>query len=305
MNSEVITAMKANTMGRHVKEGFKNIARNGWMTLASVSAVMITLLILGVFILLAMNVEHMANVIENQVEITVALDLTTEEEDIKQLEKEIRNMDGVKSVVFVSKEDGLEQLKERFGEDAYLLEGLEEENPLNDIFLVQAFNPQNTGVIAEQIAQLNKVEEADYGKGTVENLFMVTNWVRNIGIVFILGLAFTAMFLIANTIKITIYARRKEIEIMKLVGATNWFIRWPFFVEGFLLGVMGSIVPIILLIIGYQALLNNLNTSLSISFLEFLPLYPLAYQISLLLMGIGAFIGVWGSMMSVRRFLKI
>lgn len=297
--------MKINTLGRHFKEGLKNIARNGWMTLASVSAVMITLLILGVFILLAMNVEHMANVIENQVEISVALDLGIEEEEISQLEKEIRTMDGVKSVVFVSKEEGLEQLKERFGKDAYLLEGLEEENPLNDIFLVQAFEPQKTGVVADQIAKLSKVEEVDYGKGTVEKLFMVTNWVRNIGLVFILGLAFTAMFLIANTIKITIYARRREIEIMKLVGATNWFIRWPFFVEGFLLGVIGSILPIILLIVGYQALLDNLTTSLTISFLEFLPLYPLAYQISLLLMGIGAFIGVWGSMMSVRRFLKV
>ncbi len=305
MYSEVITAMKINTLGRHFKEGLKNIARNGWMTLASVSAVMITLLILGVFILLAMNVEHMANVIENQVEISVALDLGIEEEEISQLEKEIRTMDGVKSVVFVSKEEGLEQLKERFGKDAYLLEGLEEENPLNDIFLVQAFEPQKTGVVADQIAKLSKVEEVDYGKGTVEKLFMVTNWVRNIGLVFILGLAFTAMFLIANTIKITIYARRREIEIMKLVGATNWFIRWPFFVEGFLLGVIGSILPIILLIVGYQALLDNLTTSLTISFLEFLPLYPLAYQISLLLMGIGAFIGVWGSMMSVRRFLKV
>lgn len=297
--------MKVNTLGRHFKEGLKNIARNGWMTLASVSAVMITLLILGVFILLAMNVEHMANVIENQVEISVALDLGIEEEEISQLEKEIRTMDGVKSVVFVSKEEGLEQLKERFGKDAYLLEGLEEENPLNDIFLVQAFEPQKTGVVADQIEKLSKVEEVDYGKGTVEKLFMVTNWVRNIGLVFILGLAFTAMFLIANTIKITIYARRREIEIMKLVGATNWFIRWPFFVEGFLLGVIGSILPIILLIVGYQALLDNLTTSLTISFLEFLPLYPLAYQISLLLMGIGAFIGVWGSMMSVRRFLKV
>lgn len=297
--------MKINTLGRHFKEGFKNIARNGWMTLASVSAVMITLLILGVFILLAMNVEHMANVIENQVEISVALDLGIEEEEISQLEKEIRTMDGVKSVVFVSKEEGLEQLKERFGKDAYLLEGLEEENPLNDIFLVQAFEPQKTGLVADQIEKLSKVEEVDYGKGTVEKLFMVTNWVRNIGLVFILGLAFTAMFLIANTIKITIYARRREIEIMKLVGATNWFIRWPFFVEGFLLGVIGSILPIILLIVGYQALLDNLTTSLTISFLEFLPLYPLAYQISLLLMGIGAFIGVWGSMMSVRRFLKV
>lgn len=297
--------MHIRTFGRHLKEGTKNIARNGWMTFAAVSAVTVTLIILGVFLLLAMNVNHIVEVIENQVELSVELDLSIEESQIETLEDEIRNMEGVKSVVFVPKEEGLKQLKEKFGEDAYLLDGLETENPLNDIFIVQAFTPQTIGTISEKIEKLNMVTYVDYGKVTIDKLFAVTKWTRNIGLVFIVGLAFTAMFLIVNTIKITIYARKREIEIMKLVGATNWFIRWPFFVEGFLLGVLGSIVPIIALLYGYKLLLDNLNTNLSVSFFEFLPLYPLAYQISSILIGLGAFIGVWGSMVSVRRFLKI
>lgn len=297
--------MTFRTLGRHFKEGFKNIGRNGWMTFASVSAVTITLLILGVFLLLALNINHMIEIIENQVEITVELSPDTTEGLIEKIENEIRNLDGVKSVQYVSKEEGLKQLKERLGEDAYLLEGLEEENPLNDIFIVQVLQPQTIGTVAEKIEVIDSITTVEYGKATVEKLFAITTWIRNIGLAFIIGLAFTAMFLIANTIKITIYARRNEIEIMKLVGATNWFIKWPFFVEGLLLGIIGSITPIVVLIFSYKTILSKLNSNLSFSFLEFLPLYPLAYQISILLIGIGAFIGIWGSLVSVRRFLKI
>lgn len=297
--------MKFKTFGRHIKEGTRNIVRNGWMTFASVSAVTITLLILGVFLLLAMNINHFVEVIENQVEITVELDLTIEDTQIEAIKKEIKNIDGVKSVDYISKEVGLEQLKEKFGDEAYLLEGLEEENPLNDVFIVKVFDPKALESVSNTIEQIELVTYVDYGKSTVDKLLEWTTRIRNVGLIFIVGLAFTAMFLISNTIKITIYARRTEIEIMKLVGATNWFIRWPFFVEGFLLGLLGAILPIILLIFGYRYLLELLGSNLSFSFLEFLPLYPLAYQISILLLAIGAFIGIWGSMMSVRRFLKI
>ncbi|WP_132767663.1 permease-like cell division protein FtsX [Tepidibacillus fermentans] len=297
--------MRISTIGRHFKEGLKNIGRNGWMTFASISAVTVTLLILGVFLLLAMNINYMANLVENQVEIVVSLDLKINDSQIKAVENEIKNIEGVKSLVFISKEEGLKKLKERFGKDADLLDGLDKDNPLNDTFVVQAKDPRKTEEVALKIAKLNFVEDVDYGKTTISRLFKITDWIRNIGIVFIIGLAFTAMFLISNTIKITIYSRRREIQIMKLVGATNWFIRWPFFVEGLLLGILGSILPILVIILGYRYLLEQMNMSLSISFIKFLPLYPLAYQISGLLIGIGAFIGIWGSMMSVRRFLKI
>ncbi|TCS83278.1 cell division protein FtsX [Tepidibacillus fermentans] len=305
ISSGVNMAMRISTIGRHFKEGLKNIGRNGWMTFASISAVTVTLLILGVFLLLAMNINYMANLVENQVEIVVSLDLKINDSQIKAVENEIKNIEGVKSLVFISKEEGLKKLKERFGKDADLLDGLDKDNPLNDTFVVQAKDPRKTEEVALKIAKLNFVEDVDYGKTTISRLFKITDWIRNIGIVFIIGLAFTAMFLISNTIKITIYSRRREIQIMKLVGATNWFIRWPFFVEGLLLGILGSILPILVIILGYRYLLEQMNMSLSISFIKFLPLYPLAYQISGLLIGIGAFIGIWGSMMSVRRFLKI
>lgn len=297
-------AMHKRTFRRHIKEGIKNIIRNGSMTFSAISAVAVTLLILGIVLVLAMNINHLADAIENQVEIIVELDVI---DDIRknEIENEIKNINGVESIKYVSKVEGLKELQTKLGNQAYLLEGLEEENPLYDMFIVRSFDPQDISIIAGEIDKIDNIISVDYGQGTVEKLFTITKWVRNIGVIFIVGLAFTAMFLISNTIKITINTRRNEIEIMKLVGATNWFIRWPFFVEGFLLGILGSIMPIILIVLGYKFIIDRLSEEFALAFFELLPLYPLSVQISLLLIGIGAFIGIWGSLTSVRRFLKI
>lgn len=295
--------MRIRTMGRHLREGIKNVGRNGGMTFASVSAVSITLLILGVFLLLAMNVNHIADQVKEKVEIRVFLEEAVNPSEVEYVKQEIQSIPKVASVDFVPKEAGLEELKDSFGEKAYLFKGLEQENPLPDAFVVRAVQPENTGEVAKQINRIRYVDELNYGKETVEKLFSVTKVVHNIGIAFIVGLAFTAMFLISNTIKLTIVARSKEIEIMKLVGATNGFIRWPFFIEGLLMGVLGSLLPIGLLAGGYSYLLNNVM--IDFLFQGLLPLFPLVYQISLTLLGIGIFIGIWGSMVSVRRFLKV
>ncbi len=298
--------MKIRTLGRHVREGVKNLARNGWMTFASISAVAITLLILGVFLILALNVNHFAQTVEKQVEIRVFMDVLATKDNIEQVEQNIRSIPKVESVTYISKDEGLKQFKASLGEKAYLFEGLEKDNPLPDSFVVKTKLPQETSAVAKQIKQLQHVNSVDYGEGTVEKLFAWTGTIRNVGIAFILGLGFTAMFLIANTIKLTIVARRREIEIMKLVGATNWFIRWPYFVEGLLMGVVGAVIPIVLLGVSYHYLLNAINASLPTAQLfKLLPLFPLANQVALTLIVIGAFIGIWGSLVSVRRFLRI
>src|SRR5690606_38771859 len=149
------------------------------------------------------------------------------------------------------------------------------------------------------------VHSVNYGKGKVEKIFSAVKVSRNIGIGLILGLVFTAMFLISNTIKITIFARQREIEIMKLVGATNSFIRWPFFLEGLFLGILGSLIPIGIILGFYNFLYDLIQPQLNGTFLELLAFNPFAYQVTGLLLLIGAFIGVWGSLMSVRKFLKV
>lgn len=297
--------MKTSTLSRHLREGFKNLGRNGWMTFASISAVMITLLILGVFLLLAMNVQHMVETVEKQVEIRVMLDVTSDQAGAKQVEAEIRKFPEMSEIQFVSKQEGLNSLKESFGKQGSLLNGLEKENPLPDSYMVRAKSPQQTGVLAKKIEKIPGVKSVNYGEKTTEKLFAITDVIRFVIVAFIFALAFTAMFLIANTIKLTIFARRREIEIMKLVGATNGFIRWPFFVEGALMGVMGAVLPIIILSISYSSLINFVEGQLALYFLDLLPIYPLMVQVAFILLGIGAFIGVWGSMMSVRKFLRV
>ncbi|SDH66868.1 cell division transport system permease protein [Aneurinibacillus thermoaerophilus] len=298
-------AMKTSTLSRHMREGFKNLGRNGWMTFASISAVMITLLILGVFLMMAMNIQHLVQTVEKQVEIRVSLDVTADDATVKKVEGALKKLPDAAEVRFVSKEEGLKNLKESFGDKRDYLNGLEKENPLPDTFIVKAKTPQQTGALAQKIEAIDGVKKVNYAEQTTKKLFAVTDVIRFVIVAFIIALAFTAMFLIANTIKLTIIARRREIEIMKLVGATNGFIRWPFFVEGALMGIIGAIVPIIVLSVGYASLLDFVEQQLALYFLHLLPIYPLMLEVSLVLLGIGAFIGIWGSLMSVRRFLHI
>jgi cell division transport system permease protein len=305
--------MKISTLVRHVREGARNVIRNGWMTFASISAISISLFILGIFLLLALNVNYLASQIESQVEIRVYLEVNTPQDQIAAVQNEIAALPDVSRVRFVSKEEGLNMMREKLGEDGKeLLEGFDgDNNPLYDSYTVEVRDPYLVGQVADQIMALNEgknpppIYKVSYGKGTVEALFKVTKVVRNIGLVFVVLLSSTAMFLISNTIKLTILARRKEIGIMKLVGATNSFIRWPFFIEGALLGLIGSAIPVIVLLYGYSQLVAYTRLELGLMLIELIPVEQLVAVVTGLLTGIGLMIGIWGSLMSVRKYLRV
>ncbi len=177
--------------------------------------------------------------------------------------------------------------------------------PVDHAYIVKAEVPQETEQIAKQIEKFDNVYKVNYGQDVIPKLFKFNNYVRTIGIVLIIGLVLTAIFLISNTIKLTIMARSEEIGIMKLVGATNAFIRWPFFIEGFLLGVLGSIIPIITISVGYAYIYNIVVGQTTFPFVQLIPINPFLWQLSLVIVLIGAVIGMWGSGMSVRKFLKV
>ncbi|PAE44470.1 permease-like cell division protein FtsX [Bacillus sp. 7884-1] len=297
--------MKIRTLGRHARESFKSIGRNGWMTFASVSAVTVTLILVGVFFVIMMNLNKVAETIEEDVQIRVHIDVAANDEDQQKLKSVIENISEVQSVKFSSKEQELEELIKSMGEDGQAFKLFEQDNPLNDVFIVKTKKPQDTMKAAKEIGKLEYVTKAVYGKGTVEKLFNFIKASRNVGIVLIAGLFFTAVFLISNTIKITIIARRREIKIMRLVGATNNFIRWPFFLEGLWLGILGAILPIILISIAYYNAYEYLAPKLIGNFIQILPYSPFMYQVSGLLLLMGGLIGIWGSVMSVRKFLKV
>jgi len=305
--------MRFSTFVRHLREGSKNIIRNGWMSFASISSIFISLFLLGIFILLALNMNYMAEQIESQVQIRVYLETDAQNEVIDDLQKQIANISEVSKVTYVSKEDGLAILREKMGEqNGDWLEGYDNENnPLPVSFTIEVFDAQLVESVAQQIWTINNkmstppIFEVKYGQGTVETLFKITNAIRNIGFSIVIGLAITAVLLISNTIKMTIFARRREIGIMKLVGATNAFIRWPFFVEGALIGVTSSVVTSIIILIGYDQVVKTFEIDLSLMLIQLLPLKDVSTITAVLMISIGSLIGIWGSVMSVRKYLKV
>lgn len=306
MNTEVTTAMKGRTIARHFRESFKSLGRNSWMTVASVSAVTVTLLLVGVFSVIMLNLNKVATDLENDVEIRVMIDIIAEEGQTQiaedKLIDEIQTLPDVSEVTYSSKEDELNKLIKDFGDELSLFE---QNNPLYNVLYVKAVDPLKTAEVAKKIDRLENTREVVYGEGKIEKLFNFLEIARNVGLVLILGLLFTAMFLISNTIRITIIARKDEIEIMKLVGATNSFVRIPFLLEGMWLGLIGSLIPIIAVTVAYYKIYDLLAPRLKGELFQLLEVAPLMYQVNGLIMLIGIFIGVWGSFMSVRKFLKV
>lgn len=297
--------MKFRTFKRHLREGVKSLFRNGWMSIASIGAVTMTLFLVAAFLAIILNLNQIAKKIESDVEIKVLIDLTADETQIKELGDNIRKINGVDTVTFVSNDEELQSFMESFGEEGQFWELFEQDNPLNHTYVVRAIEPQDTEQIATTIERLDYVSGVVYGKDVVQPLFKFNEYARTIGLIVIIGLVLSAIFLISNTIKLTIMARKTEIGIMKLVGATNGFIRWPFFVEGMLLGILGSLIPITLILVGYHYIDTNIRQKIPFDFIDLLPFNPFAWELSLIILLIGTVIGVWGSVMSVRKFLKV
>lgn len=302
MNTEVITVMKARTLGRHFRESFKSLGRNSWMTFASASAVTVTLLLVGVFVMIMMNLNKVADDLEKDVEMKVLVELTADDTMISQIEEDIKSINGVSTVVYSTKEAELEDLIKDFGENMGLSE---QNNPLRAAFYVKAKDPLETKAVAQRVERVKNVYSVEYGETQIKKLFSFLDLARNIGLGLILALLFTAMFLISNTIRITIVARGREIEIMKLVGATNWFVRVPFILEGMWIGILGAIVPITLVTVLYVNLYKVAQPYLEGELFQLMPLTPFLYQVNGLILIMGIFIGVWGSFMSVRKFLRV
>jgi cell division transport system permease protein len=294
--------MKTRTLGRHFRESLKSLSRNSWMTFASASAVTVTLLLVGVFVMIMMNLNNVADDLEKDVEIKVLVDLTADEEMIAELEKDITKVKGVDSVIYSTKEAELEDLIKDFGKNMGLSE---QNNPLRAAFYVKAKDPLETESVAQRVERIPNVYQVEYGEMQIKKLFSFLDLSRNIGLGLILALLFTAMFLISNTIRITIVARGREIEIMKLVGATNWFVRIPFILEGMWIGILGSIMPMTIVTVLYINLYQVAQPYLKGELFHLLPLTPFLYQVNGLILLMGIFIGVWGSFMSVRKFLRV
>ena len=295
--------MKLRTGEYFIQEVFHSLRRNNWMTFASIGTVTVSLFVLGVFLILVLNMNRMASMLESQVQISVYLEDHLTDREKRQIEYDIESLQGIDTVTYVDRDEAKERLKERLGDQKYLLDALSEDNPLPDAFEVTVTTPAVVESAAGAIASMTGVEEAKYGQDVIEHLFDITRLIRIFGLVLMVLLGAATLFIISNTIRLTVFARRKEIAIMKYVGATDWFIRWPFLLEGIVLGCIGGIIAAVALRSFYAAMAAKIYSTLA--FFPLLPQYPFMNYVTLAILASGIVIGAIGSLISLKRFLKV
>ncbi|XOQ25886.1 MAG: Cell division protein FtsX [Mitsuokella multacida] len=295
--------MKLRTGEYFIAEVFRSLRRNNWMTFASIGTVTVSLFVLGVFLILVLNMNRLAGMLESQVQISVYLEDHLTDREKRQIEYDITSLQGIDTVKYVDRDEAKTRLQERLGDQKYLLDALSDDNPLPDAFEVTVTTPAVVESAASAISAMSGVEEAKYGQDVIEHLFDITRLMRIFGLVLMLLLGAATLFIIANTIRLTVFARRKEIAIMKYVGATDWFIRWPFLLEGIVLGCFGGIIAAVALRSFYAAMAAQIYSTLA--FFPLLPQYPFMNYVTLAILGSGIVIGAIGSLISLKRFLRV
>lgn len=289
--------------GRHLIDSFKSLKRNGWMTFAAVIATTITLFIVGVFMVFLANANHLADEIQENVTVSVFMDTNINKKQKETLKTQLEHIDNVNKVTYSSKQEQYKKLVKDMGKSWDVFS--EEDNPLYDVYLVQAKDPRYTQGIQQVASKLPHVAQASYGGASAEKLLKTMDSVKRWGIIIMIVVAIIAMFLISNTIRMTILSRKQEIQIMRLVGATNGYIRWPFFLEGAWIGLIGSIIPILILVFGYPSVYHMLSSTLSQANYTLLSSGQIMMPICVILVLFGMIIGAVASLISMRRFLKI
>lgn len=295
--------MKLSTSEYFIKEVYTSFKRNIWMTLASIFTVVLSLFILGFFSIVILNLNKMADTLESQVQISVYLKDDLSQEEIDETKETLSKIEGLQDIKFTTREEAMENFKERLGDQQFLLDALDDTNPLPDSFSLTVTSPEQVKTIADTAAALDSVESASYSQDIINHLFNLTHLIRLIGVALIILLTGAAIFIISNTIRLTVFARRKEIAIMKYVGATDWFIRWPFLLEGICLGFIGGGLATIFLYIVYNQVTQEIYEAMA--FFPLIPQHPFIDYISLAILVAGIIIGALGSTISLKRFLKV
>ncbi|MBQ8699781.1 MAG: permease-like cell division protein FtsX [Schwartzia sp.] len=294
--------MKISTGEYIVRETVLSLKRNSWMAFASIGTVAVSLLVLGMFLILVLNMNRMVASLESQVEISVYVLDEVSETELRTLEERIASMQGIQSVKLIDKEKAMELFRERLGDQQFLLDALGDNNPLPNSFEVRVIQPDMVRTAAEAIRELPGVETAKYGQDVVEHLFDITRLVRLFGLALMFVLALATLFIISNTIRLTVFARRKEVAIMKYVGATDWFIRWPFLLEGIVLGCFGGVVAALALRGVYRVIAVKIYDTLA--FFPLIPENPFLHYVTAAILVCGMFIGALGSTISLKKFLN-
>ncbi len=282
-------------------EAWGSLVANPWMTVASLGSMAVAIMVLSIFVVFAANVNHLAGYLESQVQIRAFLADGLTVKQVASLQQKITAMPGVRQVSFVSKETALNQLEQEFGREKGLLAGESKANPLPASFSVKAAGPAEVATIAGKLAGLSGVTNVSYQAQTVERLFTLTKALRQIGAGLAILLIVATGFIIANTIRLAVFARRREIRIMKLVGASDGMIRGPFVIEGLILGTVGALLSAGVVFWGYWWLVRSAQKGLP--FLPLLSWQLIAEILAGMVIVVGAGVGMLGSYLSLHRFL--
>ena len=291
---------------RSIRDAFKSVFRNFSLSLASISCITITLIIVAVSIVVTFNVQNFTKEMEKDLTIVVFLDTDTTEEEVNNIRERLENMTNVESLTYQSKS----AIKEEMSKESDVFNEVmstwdDEDNPLKDTFQVKVKDVEKISDTAKKIGRIDKVSTVRYGEGMVDNLISAFEAAQKISYGMVIALILVTVFLIINTIKLTIFSRKREISIMRLVGASNFTIKTPFIVEGMVLGLFGSIIPILIICFGYIALYNHFDGYLYSRMITLIEPEPFIYMVSGIVLVIGIIVGMIGSASAVRKYLKI
>lgn len=291
-------------VGRSIRDAFKSVFRNFSLSMASILCATITLLVVSIAMIIAGNVDRATKSLEQELNIVVYLEKGITDDDVTYLKSSIEGIDGIEAVKYKSKSEWKLEISE-YSSDLGTVFDAYEDNPLLDSFTVKVKEVKDLESITKKIREMEKVESANYGEDTVDTIISVFDVVEQVTIIVVIALIFVTAFLITNTIKLAIYSRRNEIEIMRLVGASNTAIKLPFVVEGFIIGLLGSLIPVIITIYGYIIAYNKLGGHIITNLIKLIEPYNFVFYISFVIAGLGALIGMFGSLNAVRKYLKI
>ncbi len=289
---------------RSIRDAFKSVVRNFSLSFASIMCTTITLILVAVAMVAAANVNNATKLIEDELTVVVYLKSDVTGEQIENIKTEVNSYKNILETTFKSKDEWKLEMSEYDDSFKTVLDYLDE-NPLNDSFVVKVKDVKKLGETSEFIKGIEGVDTVKYGEGMVENVISVFDVIQKVVLVVVIALVLVTGFLISNTIKLTIFSRRSEIEIMRLVGASNITIKLPFLFEGFIIGVVGSIIPICITIYGYVILYSRMHGKLFSNMIMLIKPYPFVFKISIILLGIGALVGMYGSIKAVRKYLKV
>lgn len=289
---------------RSIRDALKSVVRNFSLSFASIMCTTITLILVAVAVVAAANVNNATRLIEDELTIVTYLKKDVTEEQIENIKSEISSYKNIEEVTFKSKDEWKLEMSEYDDSFKTVLNYLDE-NPLMDSFVLKVNDVKKLSETSEYIKAINGVDTVKYGEGMVEQVISVFDIVQKIVVVVVIALVVVTSFLISNTIKLTIFSRRNEIEIMRLVGASNITIKLPFLFEGFIIGLIGSIIPVCITIYGYVILYSRLHGKLFSNMIMLIKPYPFVFGVSLIVIAIGALVGMYGSIKAVRKYLKV